>query len=403
MMESLGASTPRRRPRVLFVDHCGALGGAEYVLLDVAQRQGRDCTVLLFADGALRAALEAGGIAARIVSGGEGMDAVRKASRVPGFAASMAVIRLARRVAHAARDHDVIYANSQKSFVVACLAGWLSRRPVLWHLHDILDGNHFSATNIRVVVALANLGAARVLAVSNAVREAFVARGGRPDRVHMVHNAIDARLFESLSPNEGAFLRAELGLNGEPTIGVFGRLARWKGQHVVLRALAKLDGVHALFVSDALFPEDHSYAEELREEAACSGLAERVRFLGFRGDVPRLMQAVDIVVHSSVAAEPFGRVLVEGMFAERPVIATRAGGALEIIEDGVTGVLVAPGNATELAQAIRDLVAEPERARSIASAGRKRSLARFNLSAAVDRIDRHIAEVASATDAPTRA
>src|SRR5205814_42692 len=151
---------------------------------------------------------------------------------------------------------------------------------------------------------------------------------------------------------------------GDNTIGVFGRITRWKGQDVVLRALAKLSDVRAIFVGEE---EDREYANELRSLAN-----DRVRFLGFREDARELMSAVDCIVHVSTAPEPFGRVIVEGMLALRPVIATNAGGVPEIIEDGVSGILVAPGNADELAAAIRRVFSDPTEAARMAARGRER-------------------------------
>ncbi len=85
------------------------------------------------------------------------------------------------------------------------------------------------------------------------------------------------------------------------------------------------------------------------------GLANRAHFLGFRDDVPALMKGVDIVAHTSIAPEPFGRVVVEGMLAGKPVIAARDGGVTEIIDDGRDGLLVPSGDANALAAAIRQL------------------------------------------------
>ena len=139
-------------------------------------------------------------------------------------------------------------------------------------------------------------------------------------------------------------LRAQLGLPTGRLIGIFGRLTRWKGQHIALEALRSLPGVHLVIVGEALFTEDdRAYREELQRTAEEPGLQGRVHFLGFRSDVTALLQAMDVVVHCSVAAEPFGRVIVESMLAGTPVVATRGGGVDEIITDGQDGFLVPPG------------------------------------------------------------
>ena len=190
---------------------------------------------------------------------------------------------------------------------------------------------------------LANRTVVRVIANSRATAAAFVESGGKSKLVRVVYNGIDPAPFELTTPAELEALEKELGLAEASIVGVFSRLAPWKGQHVLLDALPHLPAVHALLVGDALFGE-RTYAESLRVRARSLGVADRVHFLGFRKDVPRLMRLSDVVVHTSTAPEPFGRMIVEGMMADKPVVASRAGGATEIIEDKVNGYLVPPGN-----------------------------------------------------------
>ncbi|MEL7171285.1 MAG: glycosyltransferase, partial [Bacteroidota bacterium] len=120
-----------------------------------------------------------------------------------------------------------------------------------------------------------------------------------------------------------------------------------------------------------------AYAETLRSQAAQPPLAGRVVLPGFRNDVPVLLHCCDIVAHTSVAAEPFGRVIVEGMLAERAVVATAAGGAVEILDDQTTGRLVPPGDAAALRTALAALLADPSRTRTMAAAARTDALTRF--------------------------
>jgi glycosyltransferase involved in cell wall biosynthesis len=170
--------------------------------------------------------------------------------------------------------------------------------------------------------------------------------------VEVIANGIDD-IPESSSPAE---LRRLLKLADGPLLGVFSRLARWKGQHVILRALAELPGVNCIIVGDALFGED-AYAAELKKMVAEFGLGDRVRFLGQRSDVPRLMRAVDVMLHPSIDPEPFGRTLVEAMLAGVPVIATNAGAAPDILDQGRAGILIAPNDPEALAKAVRHVLA----------------------------------------------
>ena len=134
-------------------------------------------------------------------------------------------------------------------------------------------------------------------------------------------------------------------------------------------------------VGAPLFGEE-AFASALQAQAGKTGVADRAHFLGFRADVPELMRASDAVVHASVYPEPFGRVIVEGMLAERPVIATRAGGVTEIIGDE-TGLLIPPNDSTALALAIERLAADRPAAAHMAQRGAIRARAEFSVTAMV--------------------
>jgi glycosyltransferase involved in cell wall biosynthesis len=113
--------------------------------------------------------------------------------------------------------------------------------------------------------------------------------------------------------------------------------------------------------------------------------------LGFRSDVAELMQAADVVVHCSTAPEPFGRVIVEGMLSRRPVIASAAGGAVEIIDHERTGLLTEIGCVNKLAAAMRELVDDTNQANRLAEAGYHTARQRFRLTTQLQEINRVIA------------
>lgn len=381
-----------RQPRILFLDHTAALGGGELCLLDIAQHFRAWSEVLLLADGPFRQRLEAAGVHTVVLPTSRRLKNIsREGSVVQDFAALGAVLETAAAVARRARGFDMIYANSQKSMIVAAVAGLIARRPVVWHLHDLLEAEHFSTLHRHAVVRLANLRIRRVIANSAATRECFLRLGGRPERVSVVHNGLDPSAFADEPTVRREALRAALGLGAGPVIGVFSRLSRWKGQHVVLEALTALPGLQCLFVGEALFAPDQRYAAELQTTAARLGLDKRVRFLGFREDVSRLLGLCDVVVHSSIAAEPFGRVIVEGMLACRPVVATAAGGAFEILEEGITGRLIPPGDAPALVAAISALLCDSSAAAAMARRGQQAAAARFALPLILERIERELA------------
>jgi glycosyltransferase involved in cell wall biosynthesis len=170
-----------------------------------------------------------------------------------------------------------------------------------------------------------------------------------------------------------------------------GRFAPWKGQHLFVDAVGRLAdrGADAEFVlaGTALFGED-GYERSVRDQARTSINGDRIRFLDFVDDVPRLLRNLDIVVHASVQPEPFGQVIVEAMMAGKPVIAAAAGGALDLIEDGITGRLVPPGDAAALAAAMRDLMSDPASASRMGMQARASVLERYDLRQTVAAIEK---------------
>lgn len=367
--------------RILFVDHTGQIGGAELILLDVIAGR-RESSVFLFEQGPLAKAVTERGLPLIVSASGAGLSQFRRDSSVlaalPMLGRLLAIII---EIARAARRHDVTYANSQKAFVLAALAHVLVRRPLIWHLHDIISPAHFGKVQRWVQVTLANACAARVIVPSEAAAQAFVAAGGRRDLVEIVPNGLSLQP----QPVTRGELRASLGLPAGPLVGVFSRLAPWKGQHVLIEALASLPGVGLVIVGDALFGEQ-AYAARLKARVAELGLTDRIHFLGHRSDVPALMQAVDVMVHPSIDPEPFGRTLVEAMLAGVPVVATDAGAAPDILERGRAGDLVPPNDAPALGRAIAAVLARADKLSPQLDYASRRARSEYSLARMLDAI-----------------
>lgn len=357
--------------KILFVDQTGQMGGGELSLLDVVRYCEEEREVALFSDGPFREALEKLGVRVHLLAAGR-MDEIGRGAGSGSIAAGVpAMLGLRKELRRLASGFDVVYANSQKAFVMGALAKRKGQR-LIWHLRDIMTADHFSQVNRKAVVFAGNRAASTVIANSQATLEAYVEAGGERSKAVVVYNGIDARPFDAVTDAEVAALRKGLNAEGTFLVGVFGRLSPWKGQHVAIDAIAETPGAHLVIVGEALFGEQE-YAEGLRRQVREKGVEDRVHFLGFQRQVPAWMKAVDVVAHVSTAPEPFGRVIVEGMLAERPVIASRAGGVLEIVEDGRSGMLFSPGSAGELAAGISVLMRNPGRAQELAGAGRLRA------------------------------
>ncbi|MCF2649151.1 MULTISPECIES: glycosyltransferase family 4 protein [Bacillaceae] len=173
-------------------------------------------------------------------------------------------------------------------------------------------------------------------------------------------------------------------------VAIIGQIARWKGQDVFIKAAKllhpKYPEIKFLLIGDVLFEKE----EELQFKNHLLDLAkdcDYIEFLGHRENVLELLKDIDILVHASVREEPFGRVIIEGMASKIPVIAAKIGGPLEIIEDGISGILYEPGNVRNLVSKLNGLIEDEHLYKSIASGGNKRFLEKFSLKKTVSKVE----------------
>jgi glycosyltransferase involved in cell wall biosynthesis len=328
--------------------------------------------VYLPKDGPIIPHYEAAGIETRIVPMRQlrtSASALYQAGYLAAFLPT--VVRLARVMA---RDRvDIVHSNSLYS-LYGSLAAWLIGRPMVWHVHEVPDQAPVLVIALTEWVARS---ATRVVTISPAVTRVFRPRWAQQGRVQEVTEGIDLDRFKP--PGGRARLRRELGLTeGQVLVTWAARLDPWKGAEVFIRAAAEVSGsnpdVRFLMCGGELpgYPE---YASTIRSLAAESGLADRLTLAGWRYswmDMPGVMAATDIFVHTPVATEPLGMVILEAMALCRPVVAPSAGGPATIVVDGETGVLVPPGDVSAFAAAIQQLAANPQLRAGMGRAGRKR-------------------------------
>ncbi|MGA9381634.1 MAG: glycosyltransferase [Phormidium sp.] len=350
--------------KILFLDQSGKPGGAELCLLDIAKPYRNHCLVGLFADGAFKELLEQQQISVQVLTN-QAIKVGKESSLIQGLTSFSQITPLISKVVKISRNYDLIYANTQKALVVGAIANLFTNRPLIYHLHDILSLDHFSKTNCQIAVTLANRFASLVIANSQATKTAFIQAGGNPEIIEIVYNGFTAKNYE-IAESKVNQIRANLGIEQQFVIGHFSRLSPWKGQHILIEALTHCpENVTAILVGDALFGEE-DYVQQLHKQVAELGLEKRVKFLGFQAEIVPLIKACDLITHTSISPEPFGRVIVEAMLCRKPVIAAKAGGAIELIEHHKTGWLFTPRNSLELAKIINNCRQHPELCQTIA-------------------------------------
>ncbi|MBV5339630.1 MAG: glycosyltransferase family 4 protein [Deltaproteobacteria bacterium] len=251
------------------------------------------------------------------------------------------------------------------------LAAKLLRVPCVAHLRDFEEVHPVTRFYARLVD--------HHVAISEAVRENLQQLGVPDERITVVHDAIDLADFQP--EVEVGHLAEEFSLApGQPTFGIFGRVVEWKGIRefiLAVREVLKIIPKARGFIVGANSDGDKSYFSAMQQLASDLGLKENVVFTGFRDDVPALMGLMDVIVHASIRPEPFGMVIIEGMAMKKPVVATRGGGALDIVIDKETGFLADMDDVKGLGRAISALLEQSELRKSMGLAGRARVEQKF--------------------------
>lgn len=266
------------------------------------------------------------------------------------------------------REHryDVVHVHYSPDFVIPARAAKSSGALIMTrHL-----ANPWNRLKSRAYLSTFD----HVIAVSSAVRESLISQSRVPeDRVSVAH----AGCPPVDTPQDREGIRAKLEVEGF-AVGFFGRLTVEKGVDALLNAIPQLESG----VSVHIFGSGPQEAELRAMPSAASA-----KFHGYITDVGEAMAAMDLIVVPSTWAEAFPFSVLEAMSAGRPVVASRVGGIPEQVADGVTGLLVPPGEPLLLANAINMLAKDSEMGNRLGSEGRKRAIAEYSVSAFAERIE----------------
>jgi glycosyltransferase involved in cell wall biosynthesis len=335
--------------RVLHVASGNLYGGVERILVEIARASGARHEFALSFEGRLSRELD--GTAARRHAIGEAR-----------FRRPLSIWLSRRRLAAIVRNgsFDAVVCHSPWPYALAAPA--LDTPPVLW-VHDAQRGDHWTERRV----------AARPpsFVICNSRYTASAVAGWLPNGRREVVYAPVAAPVQTFPRWE---TRARLGATDDAVVIVMAaRFERWKGHTELLRALTTLQGNWMLWIAGGpQRPHEQEYETELRQLAAVPALADRVRFLGERTDVPNLLAAADIHCQPNSAPEPFGLAFVEAMHAGLPVVTTDAGGAREIVTSAC-GVLTPAGDIDAIRAALADLLIDRERRGQLGAAGRERA------------------------------
>lgn len=271
---------------------------------------------------------------------------------------------------------DIVQSHMFDASVPAALAGIICRVPVVVTAHSTVY--ELDTWKRRAINPILGRLASGLVAVSNAVAEAFVAAGVPHRKVTRIYNGVDVTRFNGPRDNG---LRQELGIgDGGPVVGMIANIRPAKDHALLIRSTSqvvrRIPGMHLVLAGDA-GPADIAGLERL---AATFGVADRVHILGLRDDVPAILRSLDLfALASKIEGLPVS--IIEAMAAGRPVVASEVGGVRELVEDGTTGFLVPPGNEEAMSDAIIRLLSDKEKLACFGRSAQRRAIDLFSVEA----------------------
>lgn len=375
--------------KLLFFNHVGFIGGAERILLSAlasvrSRRPEAEITLIVGSAGALIEAATDLGIRVIYLPMPSSMSQLGDSHLKGG----LKLFKMLRTLAQIARSTsamfrylqklrrtiqmiqpDLIHSNGVKAHALLGLIGQINC-PVIWHVQDFYSTRPIMAKVLRWF-SRSTTGA---IALSQAVkRDARTVIASAP--IEVIYPAIDSDYFQS----EGVRSRVL-------RIGLVATFARWKGHDIFLQAAAQVMSeirdvpIQFQIVGAPIYKTQGSQfsLEELQSSVAKQGLEQVVEFVGFQSDTTSIYENLDIVVHASTQPEPFGLVIAEAMSFGKAVIVSNAGGAAELVTDQYDAIAVSPGDVDALAQALMQLIRDPQKRQQLGQNARRTAIERFN-------------------------
>lgn len=274
---------------------------------------------------------------------------------------------------------DILHPHDNLSKIVGGIAAKIVGVKIVVHCRDFLKGSLIEKMLIFYQLSLMD----NIIAVSESTRNLFKIGRKIPDKVQTIYNGIDLKEFDY---KKKGYSKEELGIRDKDlVIGIIATFDKCKGHIYLFKAMEMLisEGLRNIV---CLVIGDGRERDELEAFVVNKNLQDYIKFLGYRTDIRELLKAVDVVVMPSLQ-ESFGRVAAEAMAMKVPVIASIVGGLPETVEEGKTGLLVPPGDASSLSKVIKYMIEHPDIRRKLGEAGRERVEERFSLESNVKKTE----------------
>lgn len=308
----------------------------------------------------------------------------REINPVWDFLAVAEIYFLCRRI-----KPDILHLHTSKAGMAGRIAGSLAGvGRIFYQPHGIVFYGYFSRFKSRLILCaerlLARLAEKIIVLTREAGREFLEYRVGKSRQYAVLENGVDTEIFNEIPPCARISLRESLGIEGsEFVLGMAGRLVPLKGHRFFLEAFARLsaevDSLRGVIIGDG--PE----MPGLLSLSGRLGIKEKVLFTGYRKDMDKAVHLMDLLVQPSLV-EGFGLTLIEAGASGIPAIGFSVGGIKDIIDDGVTGILVKKEDTEGLYRAMRSLYFSQERVREMGRKARERVCGHFTLEMMRDRL-----------------
>jgi glycosyltransferase involved in cell wall biosynthesis len=277
---------------------------------------------------------------------------------------------------------DLVHSNSlSMGRMVGRIASKLPM-PCAIHLRDILKLNKTAVADLN--------NSAGLIAVSNATKQFHAEQGIPADKLQVIYNGVDTEVFRP-TPAAGT-LRQELGLSDSAVlIANIGQICLRKGQTLLAQAAASLaeefPDANYLFIGQRHSQKQESieYEKSIRRIFQEASIENRLFCLGFRQDIPAILNQIDLLVHPA-RQEPLGRVLLEAASCGNTIVATNVGGTAEILKDGISAILVSPDDLDSLKEAIRRMLIDSGLRTRLGQQARKGVIEKFSLPKAAEQV-----------------
>jgi glycosyltransferase involved in cell wall biosynthesis len=365
----LGNAKQEMKYNILYVDSSQDIhGGGQISLLELLKKIDKTKfkpLVVLSEAGKLQKAVEQINLDYKIIS----MPAIKPRGIFSFIGTIWKLSRVIRQ-----RQITLVHTNTTRATIYVSLATLVLNIPVVWHVRiphtDGLLDRYLASTSSFIIV------------VSQAVKKRF--NWLKKEKIKVIYNGVDTKSFSPGQPSDGIMSKFNL-KNENVVIGAVGRISPEKGLEFLISAIKDVIKVYSHAKVLIVGEGNTQYHFALQTKVDELSLSSNVIFTGFHEDVPEILRCIDIFCLPSMT-EGFNRTLLEAMSCGLPIIATSVGGNVEIIQDGVNGLLVPPGNSSALASAIIELLQNKRKAQKMGTEGRRVVEQNFNIQTNVNQI-----------------